>query len=128
MTEHMSIEEYKKRIKKKRGNKYGAVKEKHTSTQGFTRTYDSKAEAAHAAKLDMMLLAHEPLQRHLVKWEPQIRFKLPAGYAHFVDFKLTWSNGTVTYQEVKGRDLPLGRMKRRMVEWIYGIEIEVIKP
>ena len=36
------------------------------------------------------------------------------------------SDGGIEYIEVKGRDLELGKMKRRQCEEIYGIHIEVV--
>jgi hypothetical protein len=45
---------------------------------------------------------------------------------HYVDFQLIMPDWTVRWQEVKGRDLTTGKMKRLQTEEIYGINIEVI--
>jgi len=45
---------------------------------------------------------------------------------HFVDFQLIMPDWTVRWQEVKGRDLQGGKLKRLQTEEIYGIKIEVI--
>ena len=36
-------------------------------------------------------------------------------------------NSDVLFIEVKGRDLPLGKLKRRQAEDLYGIDIHVVK-
>jgi hypothetical protein len=45
---------------------------------------------------------------------------------HYLDFMLCLPDGTYRYQEVKGRDLAMGKLKRAQTEEIYGIRIEVI--
>lgn len=45
---------------------------------------------------------------------------------HYLDFMAIRTDGQIEYIEVKGCDLPVGKMKRRQVEEIYGINIEVI--
>jgi hypothetical protein len=56
----------------------------------------------------------------------QVPFRLAGGYVHRLDFMLIKTDGTIEYLEAKGRDLPMGKMKRKMVEAEYGIFIEVI--
>jgi len=62
----------------------------------------------------------------------EVPFDLPGQYdngrviRHYVDFMLCQIDGTYRYQEVKGRDLALGKLKRKQVEDIYNIKIEVI--
>jgi len=45
---------------------------------------------------------------------------------HYLDFMAIRSDGQIEYIEVKGRDLPMGKLKRRQTEEIYGIHIEVV--
>jgi len=45
---------------------------------------------------------------------------------HYLDFMAIRSDGQIEYIEVKGRDLPMGKLKRRQCEEIYGIHIEVV--
>lgn len=45
---------------------------------------------------------------------------------HYVDFALIMKDGSVRWQEVKGRDLSTGKIKRLQTEEIYNIKIEVI--
>jgi len=42
-----------------------------------------------------------------------------------VDFIEFWSDGTVHFIDVKGFDTPLGKMKRKQVEAIYPVTVEV---
>lgn len=53
-------------------------------------------------------------------------FDLPGNSIHRVDF-LTFTQTEAIFVEVKGRDLPMGKMKRRQVEAIYGIHIHVVR-
>lgn len=62
----------------------------------------------------------------------EVPFDLPGYYdngrvvRHYVDFAICLPNDTYRYQEVKGRDLPLGKLKRKQVEDIYKIQIELV--
>ena len=62
----------------------------------------------------------------------QVPFLLPGKtdsgrrFKHYLDFMAIRSDGGIEYIEVKGRDLELGKMKRRQCEEIYGINIEVV--
>ena len=62
----------------------------------------------------------------------EVPFDLPGHYEngrivrHYVDFMVVYQDMTVKFQEVKGRDLSHGRLKRIQTEELYGIKIEVI--
>lgn len=56
----------------------------------------------------------------------QIPFDLPGGAKHVVDFMVV-TRDEVLFVEAKGRDLPLGKMKRLQTEELYNIEILVVK-
>jgi hypothetical protein len=56
----------------------------------------------------------------------QVPFRLAGGYTHRLDFMLIKTDGSIEYVEVKGKDLPMGKMKRKMVESEYEIRIEVV--
>lgn len=45
---------------------------------------------------------------------------------HYLDFMAIRTDGQIEYIEVKGRDLPMGKLKRRMVEELYNIKIQVV--
>jgi hypothetical protein len=62
----------------------------------------------------------------------EIPFDLPGHYdngrivRHYVDFMVCLPDDTFRYLEVKGRDLPMGKLKRKQVEDIYKIQIELV--
>lgn len=62
----------------------------------------------------------------------QVPFLLPGKtdsgrrFKHYLDFMAIRNDGQIEYIEVKGRDLPMGKLKRRQCEEIYGIHIEVV--
>ena len=83
--------------------------------------YASKKEAQYAQELGLRKRAGEVLF-----WLEQVLFRLPGSTIHRVDFMEFWTDGTVHFVEVKGFDTPMGKMKRKMVEAEYPIEIEVV--
>ena len=62
----------------------------------------------------------------------QVPFALPGGTTYRLDFMLLFPRDTVPlswlirYVEVKGKRLPMGELKMRQVEELYGIHIEVV--
>lgn len=56
----------------------------------------------------------------------QVPFRLPGKAKHLLDFMAVRTDGQIEYIEVKGRDLPMGKLKRRQVEELYGINIIVV--
>jgi len=56
----------------------------------------------------------------------QIPFDLPGQASHRIDF-CVFFKGRVLFIEAKGRDLPLGKLKRRQVEELYEIHVHVVK-
>ncbi len=64
------------------------------------------------------------------RFHRQVLFDLPGGIKHYIDFlvvtRVPAGYEVVEYYEIKGRDLPIGKMKRKQAEEIYGIEIKII--
>src|SRR3990167_6215673 len=56
----------------------------------------------------------------------QIPFHLPGGIKHIIDFQVFFTDGSVRFIEVKGFDTPNGKIKRRLVESLYPIVIDVV--
>lgn len=87
--------------------------------------FPSKKEAAYYQKLK-----DRQEKGEISRFHRQILFDLPGGIRHYVDFMVIQENFTgasyIEYIEVKGRDTPLGKMKRKQCEEIYGIEIKVV--
>jgi len=131
----ITVEEWmKSRNAIRSSSKYRNTRQEYTASAGHTRTYDSLAEKGYAEKLDLLLRAGE-----ILSWVPQVRFDLPGGIRHYVDFMilrpltaLDEAGGvrtelSVEFIEVKGFDKREGKNKRRQVEAIYGIQIKVVR-
>ncbi len=83
--------------------------------------FDSKKEARYYADLKLLQKAGD-----IIFFLRQVSFHLPGGVRHVVDFQEFRRDGTVHFVEVKGFDTPQGKMKRKMVEAVYPIKIEVV--
>ena len=82
--------------------------------------FGSKKERAYYRQLKLRVQSGEVLF-----FTRQTGFDLPGKVRHFLDFVEYWADGTVHFVEVKGHDLPMGKLKRKQVEAIYPITIEV---
>lgn len=98
--------------------KYG-----NTRTTYNGRLYDSKKEAARAEELDMLTRADDGV----LSWVPQPEFELVVNDVligkYIADFSVQWKDGSVTYEDVKGVRTPLYKLKKKLVEALYGITI-----
>jgi hypothetical protein len=56
----------------------------------------------------------------------QVPFDLPGKSKHNIDY-CVFTPENVIFIEAKGRDLPMGALKRKQVEELYGINIFVVK-
>jgi hypothetical protein len=101
-------------------SKYKAVRTGH---------YHSRKEARYAADLALRQKAGE-----ISFWLEQVPFRLPGDTVYRLDFavfekfdefgeNLLWR---IKWVEVKGKDLQLGKIKRKQTEEIYGIRIELV--
>lgn len=86
------------------------------------RNYDSKAEARYARMLNMRVKAGEVL---FYLW--QVPFHLPGGTKYVVDFQEFHADGTVHFIDVKGVETEAFKIKKREVEALYPLKIEVVK-
>lgn len=57
----------------------------------------------------------------------QPRFELPGGTRYTADFEIHWSNGNVTFEDVKGVLTKEFVKNKKQVEAIYPVNIEVLK-
>ena len=57
----------------------------------------------------------------------QPMFDLPGGVTYRADFIIFWSDGNVTIEDVKGFETSEFKLKKKMVEELYPINIEVVK-
>jgi hypothetical protein len=101
-------------------SKYKAVRTGH---------YHSRKEARYAADLELRRKAGE-----ISFWLEQVPFRLPGDTVYRLDFavfekfdefggNLLWR---IKWVEVKGKDLQLGKIKRKQTEELYGIRIELV--
>jgi len=95
------------------------------------KTYDSTFEAQVAQDLDCQL--EDGL---ISKWERQVKMDLSVYGSHicnyYVDFKVTYNDGSLEFIEVKGIEFGLWKFKWRLFEVLFnkeypGVTLTVIK-
>jgi len=97
-------------------HKFGAVKCERNGIK-----FPSKLERACYDRLMILEMAGE-----FKFFLRQIPFDLPGQSIHKIDYCVFYED-YVCFIEAKGRDLPLGKLKRKQVEDIYGITVNVVK-
>jgi hypothetical protein len=95
--------------------KYG----NHPTTVDGIR-FDSKREARYYERLKLEKAAG--VVRYFLR---QVPMHLPGGTRYVVDFLIVMPGGSIRYVDVKGRDTPISKLKRREVQHHYGIEVEL---
>lgn len=101
----------------KRGSKYAA---QPTEVDGIR--FDSKAEARYYQQLKARVVAGE-----VSYFLRQVPIHLPGNVRYVVDFLEFWADGRVRYVDVKGVQTAMFKTKKRQVEALYPITIEVEK-
>lgn len=101
----------------KRRSKYAA---QPTEVDGIR--FDSKAEARYYLELKARRAAGD-----VVYFLRQVSIHLPGRTRYVVDFLVFEASGRVRYIDVKGMETQTFRLKKRQVEELYPIEIEVVK-
>ena len=110
------------RLKSGTKNKYGAE-----TTAVDNIKFDSKAEARRYGELKLLERAREifDLQIH-----PRYKIFISS---HFIcDVELDFAyidrrDGRRHHEDVKGKDTPMSKLKRKMVEAAHNIKVEIIK-
>jgi hypothetical protein len=98
-------------------HKYGAV-----ATERDGQRFDSKAEARRYDELKLLQASGE-----VSFFLRQVPFHLPGGVTYRADYLIFWTAGVVTIEDVKGYETSEFKAKKRMVEALYPVEIEVRK-
>lgn len=80
--------------------------------------FGSRLEAGHYGQLKLLKSAGE-----IRTFLRQVPIHLPGGVKHIVDWLVIRDGVPPLFAESKGYDLPLGRLKRKQVRDIHGIEI-----
>lgn len=96
-------------------HKYNAVR---TESDGIS--FDSKKEARYYQQLKLRVSCGEVLF-----FLRQVPLHLPGGVRYVVDFQEFHADGTVHFVDVKGVQTKEFVMKKKMVESLYPIEIEI---
>lgn len=97
-------------------SKYNAIK---TIVDGIT--FDSKKEAHYYSQLKVAKQNGD-----LVAFYMQVPFKLPGKTKYILDFLEIWKSDVIKHVDIKGFVTPIFALKKRQVEEIYGIKIEVV--
>lgn len=104
-------------------SKYGNKKTEYNG-----RLYDSKKEAAYAQELDLLKSAKNPLDR-VLSWEPQIPFLIEINgkkiCKYVLDFRVEYED-RLEHIDVKGVRTDVYKIKKKLVEAIYGIVIKEV--
>lgn len=110
-----------------RQHKYRVSKKEDRTVDGIV--FDSKKEAKRYAELKILALAGEisdlQLQPEFRLWVSPIDRKgnLQDCGAYRADFLYMGRSGEIVVEDVKGMKTPLYKLKRKLVEAIYGITI-----
>lgn len=84
--------------------------------------FDSKAEARYYERLKLRVKSGAV--RYFLR---QVPFHLPGGVRYVVDFMEVRADGSVHWIDVKGIETAMFRTKKRLVESLYPVTIEVAR-
>lgn len=122
MKSTISVVEYRDLTRKKKKNKYNNKK-----TRVDNILFDSKDEARRYKELRLLVKGD---RIHSLKVHPRYNIiinKKNCGYVE-LDFEYyDMDREQWVYEDVKGRDNPMSRFKRKVVEASYDFTVEIIK-
>ena len=101
---------------KRQKHKFNAVR---TEFDGIK--FDSKKEAAYYEQLKIRQKIGE-----IIFFLRQVPFHLPGGVTYRVDFQEFHTDGSIRFVDVKGMLTKDFIMKKKMVENLYPVEIEIV--
>jgi len=110
------LENSKERMSKIK-HKFGAIR---CERNGFK--FPSKLERSYYDKLKSL-----EKRGSVLFFLMQTAFHLPGNIKYLVDFTIFWCDGQVTFVDTKGIDTPISKLKRKQVETIYPIKIDVVR-
>lgn len=95
-------------------------KAKPTEVDGIK--FPSKAEAQRYRNLCLL-----KRDGQVIQFLRQVPFYLPGNSKYVVDFQVFWADGNVTFEDVKGIETEVFKLKKRQVEELYApIKITVL--
>ena len=97
-------------------HKFNAIQ---TKSDGIK--FPSKKEAAYYDRLKLMVGSGA-----ILFFLRQVPFHLPGNVTYRVDFQEFWADGSVRFVDVKGMQTKAFIMKKKMVESLYPVEIEIV--
>lgn len=84
--------------------------------------FQSKAEARRYQELKLLKLSGD-----IIFFLRQPLFDLPGGTTYRADFIIFWSDGNTTIEDVKGFETKEFILKKKQVEALYPIELQIVK-
>ncbi len=108
-------------VDNKKMNKYGNIRSVYKG-----RVFHSKREAEFARTLDMMRRATDPEQRvREIEYQPKYPLVVNGKKicTYIGDFNVTYESGKRTLFDVKGFKTDIYKMKKKLVEALYPVEI-----
>lgn len=111
---HMTVKFMKPRGSAK--HKFGAIPCERNGLK-----FPSKLERSYYDRLQILQKAGEVLF-----FLRQIPFDLPGKVRYVCDFQVFYANGDVSFVDTKGKDTALSQTKRKMVEDLYPVMIEIV--
>lgn len=113
MTEKITAAEFRK----KKPSKYKAVKTEYDGIK-----FDSKKEAA---RYSTLILLKTSGQIKKIELQPRFDIIVNGRFCGFykADFRITGNNDVVTIEDVKGMKTAVYKLKKKLIEAIYGIKI-----
>jgi hypothetical protein len=106
---------------------YSKYHNKRTVYEG--QTFMSKREAGYARTLDALKYAKDPKEK-VVSYETQVPFQIELNgkkiCKYIADFVVKYKDGHTEVVDPKGFKTALYRLKKKLVEAQYGIEIKEI--
>lgn len=101
----------------KRFHKFNA---KRTEIDGIK--FSSSLESKYYQYLNLLIKSGE-----VVFFLRQVPFHLPGGVKYVVDYQIFNSDGSCKFVDVKGFETSEFKIKKRIVESLYPVEIEIVK-
>jgi hypothetical protein len=91
------------------------------------RKFSSKSEARYYQELLDRKVSKLNPEGDVLFFLQQVPFHLPGGVRFVLDFLVFYVNGDIKFIDVKGMETPEFKIKKKIVEATYPIQIELIK-
>lgn len=113
---------------RKKRSKYNIGNKSERTLGGVT--YMSKLEMDYRKHLNLLTKATE-LKNRVTNIEEQVPYECIVNgkkvCKYLLDFRVTYGNGEIELIDIKGVITPIYRIKKKLVEALYGIRIKEVK-